>query len=118
MSSSEKYLSEDVAKCITDICPHPREERISIEMKTDLLNPVLAGIQKNTAFQYIDRLQNFDQADNVNRQLGGLGEDFIMAITGSPVNAALGFRLSHDRYDLHHTAFALSGWCWSNPGLT
>ena len=41
--------------------------------------PVIASFQK-TLPANIDLVQNFDQADNVNARLGGLGKDFIIAI--------------------------------------
>lgn len=41
--------------------------------------PVLKKF-KATLPRNIDLVQNFDQADNVNRRLGGLGKDFLIAI--------------------------------------
>jgi multidrug efflux pump subunit AcrB len=41
--------------------------------------PVIAAFKK-TLPANIDLVQNFDQADNVNRRLGGLGKDFLIAI--------------------------------------
>ncbi len=53
---------------------------------------VLAQFKK-TLPSNIDQVQNFDQADNVNRRLGSLGEDFIIAILLVAVTLLpLGFR--------------------------
>lgn len=53
---------------------------------------VLAQFKK-TLPPNIDQVQNFDQADNVNRRLGSLGEDFIIAILLVAVTLLpLGFR--------------------------
>ena len=45
----------------------------------DIYLPVLKKF-KSTLPPNIDLIQNFDQADNVNRRLGELGEDFLIAI--------------------------------------
>jgi multidrug efflux pump subunit AcrB len=45
----------------------------------DIYSPVLRKF-KSTLPPNIDLVQNFDQADNVNRRLGELGEDFLIAI--------------------------------------
>ena len=54
--------------------------------------PVLAQFKK-TLPSNIDQVQNFDQADNVNRRLGSLGEDFLIAILLVAITLLpLGFR--------------------------
>ncbi len=45
----------------------------------NIYSPVLNKF-KSTLPPNIDMVQNFDQADNVNRRLGELGEDFLIAI--------------------------------------
>ncbi|SDH54475.1 efflux RND transporter permease subunit [Chitinophaga filiformis] len=54
--------------------------------------PILTQFKK-TLPSNIDMVQHFDQADNVNRRLGGLGKDFIIAILLVAITLLpLGFR--------------------------
>lgn len=65
-------------------------ENISKTQKS--YQPVLDQFRK-TLPSNIDLIQNFDQADNVNRRLSGLGHDFIIAILLVAVTLLpLGFR--------------------------
>jgi multidrug efflux pump subunit AcrB len=52
-------------------------ENISMAQKAYL--PVIVEFKK-TLPSNIDMVQHFDQADNVNKRLGGLGKDFLIAI--------------------------------------
>jgi multidrug efflux pump subunit AcrB len=51
----------------------------NISMAQKAYKPVVAAFKK-TLPANIDLVQHFDQADNVNKRLGGLGEDFLIAI--------------------------------------
>ena len=56
-----------------------QKEGENISKTQKAYQPVLANFKK-TLPANIDLVQNFDQADNVNRRLTGLGHDFIIAI--------------------------------------
>ncbi|SFE55028.1 Multidrug efflux pump subunit AcrB [Chitinophaga sp. CF118] len=56
-----------------------QKEGENISKTQELYKPVIAQFKK-TLPANIDLVQNFDQAENVNRRLGGLGEDFLIAI--------------------------------------
>ena len=77
-------------RCIFITAAQKEGENIS---KTKLsYEPVLAQFKK-TLPSNIDQVQNFDQADNVNRRLGSLGEDFLIAILLVAITLLpLGFR--------------------------
>jgi len=69
-----------------------QKEGENISKTKEGYEPVLAQFKK-TLPPNIDQVQNFDQADNVNRRLGSLGEDFIIAILLVAVTLLpLGFR--------------------------
>ena len=69
-----------------------QKEGENISRTKESYEPVLAQFKK-TLPSNIDQVQNFDQADNVNRRLGSLGEDFIIAILLVAVTLLpLGFR--------------------------
>lgn len=69
-----------------------QKEGENISKTKELYLPVLAQFKK-TLPSNIDMVQHFDQADNVNRRLGGLGKDFIIAILLVAVTLLpLGFR--------------------------
>lgn len=56
-----------------------QKEGENISKTQELYKPVIAQFKK-TLPPNIDLVQNFDQADNVKNRLGGLGEDFLIAI--------------------------------------
>ena len=56
-----------------------QKEGENISKTQELYKPVLAQFKK-TLPANIDLVQNFDQAENVNNRLSGLGEDFLIAI--------------------------------------
>ncbi len=86
-------------RCIFITAAQKEGENISKTKQS--YEPVLAQFKK-TLPSNIDLVQNFDQADNVNRRLGSLGEDFLIAILlGGHHPASPRFSVSHDRYDLH-----------------
>jgi multidrug efflux pump subunit AcrB len=69
-----------------------QKEGENISKTKDLYLPVLTQFKK-TLPSNIDMVQHFDQADNVNRRLGGLGKDFIVAILLVAITLLpLGFR--------------------------
>ncbi len=69
-----------------------QKEGENISKTKDAYEPVLVQFKK-TLPANIDMVQNFDQADNVNRRLGSLGEDFLIAILLVAVTLLpLGFR--------------------------
>lgn len=77
-------------RCIFITAAQKEGENISKTKKG--YDAVLAQFKK-TLPSNIDQVQNFDQADNVNRRLGSLGEDFIIAILLVAVTLLpLGFR--------------------------
>ncbi len=77
-------------RCIFITAAQKEGENISRTKQS--YEPVLAQFKK-TLPSNIDQVQNFDQADNVNRRLGSLGEDFIIAILLVAVTLLpLGFR--------------------------
>jgi multidrug efflux pump subunit AcrB len=68
------------------------KEGENISQTQKLYQPVIAQFKK-TLPSNIDLVQSFDQADNVNHRLGGLGEDFLIAILLVAVTLLpLGFR--------------------------
>jgi multidrug efflux pump subunit AcrB len=69
-----------------------QKEGENITRTRQAYEPVLAQFKK-TLPANIDQVQNFDQADNVNRRLGSLGEDFLIAILLVAITLLpLGFR--------------------------
>ena len=69
-----------------------QKEGENISRTKQSYEPVLAQFKK-TLPSNIDQVQNFDQADNVNRRLGSLGEDFLIAILLVAITLLpLGFR--------------------------
>jgi multidrug efflux pump subunit AcrB len=74
----DKYLTRlNGHRCVFVVAAQKENENIS---KTKLqYEPVIAQFRK-TLPPNIDLVQNFDQADNVNKRLTGLGEDFLIAI--------------------------------------
>ena len=77
-------------RCIFITAAQKEGENISRTKQS--YEPVLAQFKK-TLPSNIDQVQNFDQADNVNRRLGSLGEDFMIAILLVAVTLLpLGFR--------------------------
>lgn len=64
-------------RCVFVVAAQKDGENISNTQK--IYAPVLAKFKK-TLPSNIDMVQHFDQADNVNKRLGGLGKDFIIAI--------------------------------------
>ncbi len=66
----------------------------NITATREAYNPVIEKFRK-TLPQNIDMVQNFDQADNVNKRLSGLGMDFLIAILLVSITLLpLGFRSS------------------------
>ncbi len=77
-------------RCIFITAAQKEGENISKTKQS--YEPVLAQFKK-TLPSNIDLVQNFDQADNVNRRLGALGEDFLIAILLVAITLLpLGFR--------------------------
>ncbi len=77
-------------RCIFITAAQKEGENISRTKQS--YEPVLAQFKK-TLPSNIDQVQNFDQADNVNRRLGSLGEDFLIAILLVAITLLpLGFR--------------------------
>lgn len=77
-------------RCVFVVAAQKEGENISKTKEVYL--PVLTQFKK-TLPSNIDMVQHFDQADNVNRRLGGLGKDFIIAILLVAVTLLpLGFR--------------------------
>ncbi|XZF16393.1 efflux RND transporter permease subunit [Chitinophagaceae bacterium MMS25-I14] len=69
-----------------------QKEGENISNTQKIYAPVIAAFKK-TLPANIDLVQNFDQADNVNHRLSGLGEDFMIAILLVAVTLLpLGFR--------------------------
>lgn len=69
-----------------------QKEGANISKTKESYKPVLEQFRK-TLPKDIDMIQHFDQADNVNRRLGGLGTDFVIAILLVAVTLLpLGFR--------------------------
>jgi len=64
-------------RCIFVVAAQKEGENISNTQKA--YQPVIAAFKK-TLPPNIDLVQNFDQADNVNHRLSGLGKDFLIAI--------------------------------------
>jgi len=56
-----------------------QKEGENISQTQKMYQPVIAQFKK-TLPSNIDLVQSFDQAENVNHRLGGLGEDFLIAI--------------------------------------
>jgi multidrug efflux pump subunit AcrB len=69
-----------------------QKEGENISKTQQQYQPVIAQFKK-TLPSNIDLVQSFDQADNVNHRLGGLGEDFLIAILLVAITLLpLGFR--------------------------
>jgi multidrug efflux pump subunit AcrB len=69
-----------------------QKEGENISQTKEIYLPVLTQFKK-TLPSNIEMVQHFDQADNVNRRLGGLGKDFIIAILLVAITLLpLGFR--------------------------
>ncbi|SHN17674.1 efflux RND transporter permease subunit [Chitinophaga sp. CF418] len=69
-----------------------QKEGENISATKELYLPVLTQFKK-TLPSNIEMIQHFDQADNVNRRLGGLGKDFMIAILLVAITLLpLGFR--------------------------
>lgn len=64
-------------RCIFVVAAQKEGENISNTQKA--YQPVIAAFKK-TLPANIDLVQNFDQAENVNHRLSGLGKDFLIAI--------------------------------------
>jgi multidrug efflux pump subunit AcrB len=79
-------------RCVFVVAAQKEGENIS---KTqELYKPVIEKFRK-TLPSNIDLVQHFDQADNVNRRLGSLGKDFVIAILLVAITLLpLGFRPS------------------------
>ena len=74
----EKYHTRlNGHRCIFVVAAQKDGENISQTQK--VYQPVIEQFKK-TLPANIDMVQNFDQADNVNKRLSGLGKDFIIAI--------------------------------------
>ena len=74
----ENYLTRlNGYRCIFVVAA--QKEGINISKTQEAYQPVLAKF-KQTLPANIDMVQTFDQADNVNNRLAGLGKDFIIAI--------------------------------------
>lgn len=87
----EKYSTRlNGHRCLFVVAAQKEGENIT---KTKLAyQPVIEQFKK-TLPANIDLVQNFDQADNVNRRLSGLGEDFLIAILLVAITLLpLGFR--------------------------
>ncbi|RYZ55305.1 MAG: efflux RND transporter permease subunit [Sphingobacteriales bacterium] len=74
----EKYLTRLNAHRSVFITAALKDGENITKMK-DSYAPVLEGFSRSLPAN-IDMVQHFDQADNVNRRLGGLGKDFLIAI--------------------------------------
>ncbi|MBP1651226.1 MAG: acriflavin resistance protein, partial [Bacteroidetes bacterium] len=89
--NDETYATRlNAHRCIFLVAAQKEGENIS---KTkQVYGPVIEQFKK-TLPANIDLVENFDQAENVNRRLSGLGEDFIIAILLVAVTLLpLGFR--------------------------
>ena len=74
----ERYITRlNGHRCVFVTAAQKEGENISKTQKA--YAPILEKFKK-TLPENIDLVQNFDQADNVNRRLSGLGVDFIIAI--------------------------------------
>lgn len=74
----EKYHTRlNGHRCVFVVAAQKDGENISKTQK--IYQPVIEQFKK-TLPANIDMVQNFDQADNVNKRLSGLGTDFIIAI--------------------------------------
>ncbi len=87
----EKYRTRlNGHRCLFVVAAQKEGENITKTKQA--YQPVIEQFKK-TLPSNIDLVQNFDQADNVNRRLSGLGEDFIIAILLVAVTLLpLGFR--------------------------
>lgn len=87
----EKYITRlNGHRCVFVVAAQKDGENIGNAQK--LYKPVIEKFKK-TLPANIDLVMNFDQADNVDRRLSGLGEDFIIAILLVAVTLLpLGFR--------------------------
>ncbi len=74
----EKYHTRlNGHRCVFVVAAQKDGENISQTQK--IYQPVIEQFKK-TLPANIDMVQNFDQADNVNKRLSGLGKDFVIAI--------------------------------------
>lgn len=74
----EKYMARlNGHRCVFVVAAQKDGENITHTQK--LYKPIIAKFRK-TLPANIDLVQNFDQADNVNKRLAGLGKDFLIAI--------------------------------------
>jgi multidrug efflux pump subunit AcrB len=79
-------------RCVFVVAAQKPNENISATQKA--YQPVLARFKASLPAN-IDLVQNFDQADNVNNRLSGLGKDFLFAILLVAITLLpLGFRSS------------------------
>ncbi len=75
---SSKYITRlNTHRCVFVVAALKSGENISQTQK--IYTPVIQKF-KSTLPKNIDLVAQFDQADNVNRRLGGLGVDFLIAI--------------------------------------
>ncbi|HXS35980.1 MAG TPA: efflux RND transporter permease subunit, partial [Flavipsychrobacter sp.] len=88
---NEKYQTRlNGHRCVFVVAAQKDGENISSTQK--LYKPVIEKFKK-TLPSNIDLVQNFDQANNVNNRLGGLGRDFLIAILLVAITLLpLGFR--------------------------
>lgn len=76
--SEEKHITRlNGHRCVFVVAAQKPGENIS--KTSEAYRPVIEKF-KNTLPTNIDLVHHFDQADNVNRRLGGLGTDFLIAI--------------------------------------
>lgn len=76
--SEEKHITRlNGHRCVFVVAAQKPGENIS--KTSEAYRPVIEKF-KNTLPTNIDLVHHFDQADNVNRRLGGLGMDFLIAI--------------------------------------
>ncbi len=80
------YYGHDDEKYMTRLNGHrcvfvtaALKDKANISGAQQLYKPIIAQFKK-TLPENIDFVAHFDQADNVNRRLGGLGKDFLIAI--------------------------------------
>ncbi|MEI6898700.1 MAG: efflux RND transporter permease subunit [Bacteroidota bacterium] len=79
-------------RCVFVVAAQKAGENITATQKAYL--PVISKFKKSLP-PSIDLIQNFDQADNVNKRLSGLGMDFLIAILLVAITLLpLGFRSS------------------------
>lgn len=83
---ADAYITFDETKHITRLNGHravyvvaAQKPGLNISSTQKIYKPVLEAFEKRLP-QNIDMVHHFDQADNVNGRLSGLGKDFIIAI--------------------------------------